>query len=205
MSLANAGMVVALSAVLALGLCESAMAGCRGEGPYKATGPEVSVDDLLAFIRKPGGLLDNRALTSKDMYHFTDQVSRYIAADNTRIAAVAGALKSIIVRATPQQKVAIGRGLFRAYAMCRKTSPVVSAGAMAALTAIGNKDVSTAFAIAQVSLEGAPPSPVLGVSSGVAPDLSGGSLGGDAPDPFLAPAIQDPFSAVDIPKATSDQ
>jgi hypothetical protein len=117
----------------------NAYAACKPPGP--ALTPEM----VANFLDKPEIVLGNDASSKRAANALSASISQYAAADQATI----GALKSILPSATPQQRVAIGQGLYAAVLFCRPINAAIAAYIESGVRLIGDEDVIRGYRTAE--------------------------------------------------------
>jgi len=168
----------------------NAYAACKPPGP--ALTPEM----VANFLDKPEIVLGNDASSKRAANALSASISQYAAADQATI----GALKSILPSATPQQRVAIGQGLYKAAFVCRPIDPAIATRIESGVRSIGDKDVILAYRI--VGNLSDPPSDIskpktLSGFKSVKPSASAPGPMGDPTPGSLDLKLRDPFGSPD--------
>jgi hypothetical protein len=111
----------------------------------KPDGPPVTSAMVSNFLDMPDLVLGNDAITNRAAYALSVSISQYAAADQRSVQA----LKLLMPKATFQQRVAIGRGLYAAMSFCRPIDPAISTRIDGDVRLIWNRDVILAYQIAE--------------------------------------------------------
>lgn len=169
-------------------LTTTVAARCRPEGP------PVTKDMVDTFISKPTVLLLD-ATSKRDADAMATSVSQYVAAD----ASAMPALMSVLPQASVDQRIAIGRGLFRVVDVCGAVDQAVVQRTETAVQKISDATVLTAYRTA----EGATTRPTTPAPSGDPrgrPGLlaTGAIIGGPALNDPMNLKLSDPFILPEI-------
>ena len=116
-----------------------AFAACKPEGGRV---PPAMVND---FLRKPEIILSEDATSKRGARELRASISHYAVASPASIEAI----RSILQSTTPQQRAAIGEGLYEAVDLCRATDPATASRIEAAIKSISDRDVMQAYRLAE--------------------------------------------------------
>jgi hypothetical protein len=113
-------------------------------GACNARGHPLTPAMINDFLEKPEIILSDDTGGKREVHELSVSISRYAVAG----PAVIQAIKSILSNATIEQRVAIGEGLYSAFAYCRAIDPVIAARIDSAVKSINDKDVTLAYRLA---------------------------------------------------------
>lgn len=161
------------------------VARCRPDGP------PVTTEMIDAFISKPALLLLSDATSRRDADAMSVSVSQYIAADTSAMPA----LVSVLPQASVDQRVAIGRGLYRVVSVCAAVDQAVVQRTETALRKIGDVTVVDAYRTAEAMTLG-PAAPASGgdLWAGTHPSTVQPPTDGSAIDTSMSLKLSDPFA-----------
>ena len=121
-------------AVCGLTIISSAYAACKPSSSW------LSPAALSEYAERPETILINSASTSREADRLSALISEYAATGPAAIETIS----SVLPKATPRQRIAIGRGLFAAIAFCRVTDSMSSARIERLIKSLNDKEVMLA-------------------------------------------------------------
>lgn len=130
---------LSLCAACSVAGISNALAACRPEGGPL---PPARIEE---FLLNPEIILRTDAASERSARELRISVLRYAAAGPALIRA----MKTILPGATPEQKAAIGEGLFGAVLLCMATDPAMAGQIEAAIKLISDRDVMESFRLAK--------------------------------------------------------
>jgi hypothetical protein len=97
------------------------------------------------LLQKPEIILNEDTSGMRGNRELSVSISQFAAADPAVTQAI---IKSIVMTATPQQRMAIGKGLYIAVTFCRGIDAAISSRIESVVKSIGDKDVTLAYLLA---------------------------------------------------------
>jgi hypothetical protein len=128
-------------AVCGLTIVSSAYAACNPSSSW------LSPVALSDYAEQPETILNNSASTSREAQRLSALISEYAATGPAAIETI----RSVLPDATPQQRTAIGNGLFAAVAFCRVIDSTSSARIERSIKSLNDKEVMLAYERAEAS------------------------------------------------------
>jgi len=125
----------------------SALAACglvivsNAQAACKFGVSSLSPAALNALVKRPETILEGSGSTMRGARRLSASISQYAATGPAAIEVI----KSVLPSATPQQRIAIGEGLFAAVTFCRGINPVVSTQIERAIKSIKDGEVMLAY------------------------------------------------------------
>jgi hypothetical protein len=104
----------------------------------------LTVAMMNDFLQKPELMLSGDASSQRSAQELKANVTKFAAAAPAAVRVI----KTILARATHQQRTVIGQGLYAAVASCRAVDPATATRIETAVKSIGNSDVMLAYQLA---------------------------------------------------------